>query len=242
MYGWRAKIGLIAPSTNTTVEMDFHRLVPEGISVHTERLLFSGHTSVKSVDDQTRDMERASEFLSTARVDLIVCGITAPTFYRGAGWDREVAQIIEKKSRIPAITTSTAMIEGMKEMRMNRVCVVSSYPEDLEEKLLTFLTGNGFSVVRSSSFKLKDAWEIARIPGYLIYRMARESFQPNMDGVVIPVTQLRSLDIVEQLEKDLGKPVVAANQASMWFALRKLGLPDRIEGYGELLRRTAKRD
>ena len=239
MYGWRAQIGLLIPSTNTTMEMDFHRLAPEGVSVHTERLLFSGTVSIDSVDDQIRDLERASQCVATAKVDLIVYGCTAPTFYRGVGWDQEVIKLIEKKTDIPAITTSTAMVVGLKEMGVKRVCVISPYIEEVEEKLLSFLVGNGFMVAKSSSFKVRDGLEMARIPGFAVYRMVRESFRQDVEGVFIAVTALSCLDIVEQLEKDLGKPVVTANQASMWLALRKLGLPDRIEGYGELLRRTA---
>ncbi len=238
MYGWRAKIGLLVPSTNTTMEMDFHRLAPEGIAVNTERLLFSGAVSIESVDDQIRDLERAAASVATAKVDLIVFGCTAPTFYRGVGWDKEVAKIIEKRTNIPATTTSTAMIEGLREMNIKRICLISPFIEEVEEKLLSFLTGNGFSVAKSSSFRMRDGLEMARISDYSVYQTARQAFQRDMDGVFVAVTQLDCLEIVEQLEKDLGKPVVTANQATMWLALRKLGLPDRIEGFGELLRRT----
>lgn len=38
MYGWRGRLGLIVPSSNTTMEMELHNYLPEGVSLHTSRM------------------------------------------------------------------------------------------------------------------------------------------------------------------------------------------------------------
>jgi hypothetical protein len=43
MYGWRGRIGLLVPSINTTMETEFWRIAPEGVSVHSARIAGGRH-------------------------------------------------------------------------------------------------------------------------------------------------------------------------------------------------------
>jgi maleate isomerase len=76
--------------------------------------------------------------------------------------------------------------------------------------------------------------DITLVPLDRIYRLARQVDTPDSDGVYIACTGFRSLEIIEDLERDLGKPVISANQATMWDALRLAGVP----GLGRLYRMT----
>jgi len=70
------------------------------------------------------------------------------------------------------------------------------------------------------------------------YRLAREVYNSNSgaDGVFISCTNFRNIEIIENLERDLSKPVVTSIQATVWAALRKVGIHESIGGYGKLLR------
>jgi maleate isomerase len=80
--------------------------------------------------------------------------------------------------------------------------------------------------------------DITLVPLDRIYRLARQVDTPDSDGVYIACTGFRSLEIIEDLERDLGKPVISANQATMWDALRLAGVQVHEAGLGRLYRMT----
>jgi maleate isomerase len=55
------------------------------------------------------------------------------------------------------------------------------------------------------------------------------------EAIFISCTNFRTIEIIQELEEATGKPVISSNQATLWYALRKLGLKDSIKGYGQLL-------
>lgn len=238
MYGYRGKIGILVPSINTTMEMDFHRMAPEGISVHTARISWeSPESSVGALQEMTDKAVRAATDVAAAQVDVIVYGCTSGSFFKGITWDKELSEIIARETKVPAITTSTAMVEGLREMGIKKVSVATPYSEEVDKRLEAFLQGNGFQVMKLESLRQKDVWEHARNAPFLLYQLGKRAFVHEADGVFISCTQLRAVDIVEQLENDIGKPVVTAVQASMWLALKRMGFKSPLSGYGMLLTR-----
>jgi maleate isomerase len=238
MYGYRGKIGILVPNINTTMEMDFHRMAPEGVSVHTARISWEApESSVEALREMTERAVKAATDVAAAHVDVIVYGCTSGSFFKGITWDKELSKIIARETKVPAITTSTAMVEGLREMGIKKVSVATPYSEEVDKRLEAFLSGNGFKVMRLESLRQKDVWEHARNAPFILYQLGKKTFVPEADGVFISCTQLRAVDIVEQLEKDIGKPVVTAVQASMWLALRTLGFKSPVNGYGTLLTR-----
>jgi maleate isomerase len=247
----RGKIGLIVPSSNTICEMDFHRLAPEGVSVHTARMMTLA--GIKGTADWQKPMnwdeeykgmyekcEEAAIELATARVDIIVFGCTSGSFTGGPGFDKELCRKIEKAvvpicGKIPAITASTAVVEALKELKVKSVSMVTPYPQEINERGKVFLEGNGFKVVDEEGLNLEAFSEFARQEPQVIYDLARKADKRDADAIFISCTEFRSLDVIEVLEKDLRKPVISANQASLWLALKKLEINESIKGYGTLL-------
>ena len=114
--------------------------------------------------------------------------------------------------------------------------MVTPYPQKVSERGKTFLEGNGFTVVDMKGLGLENFSEIARQRPQVIYDLAKKADHRDADGIFISCTDFRALEVVELLEKDLRKPVVSANQASLWLALRQLNINEAIQGYGMLLR------
>ena len=101
------RVGLLVPSSNTTVEPEFYRALPRGITLHTARLYLT-RIAPEAILGMVEDMEAQAKLLASADVDVIVLGATAPSFLNGLGYDRELIQKIEAATGRQATTTSTA--------------------------------------------------------------------------------------------------------------------------------------
>jgi maleate isomerase len=235
MYGWRARIGLIVPSSNTTMESEFWRLVPEGVSVHTARMSLVEVTP-DALRKMAEDSLRAAEELATAEVDIIVYGCTTGSLLEGIEWENKLRESIEKRTGIKTVTTAQAVVEALRELKAKKVVIATPYIEELNQREKAFLESNGFEVLRIKGLGIIKNTEIGRQPPWVAYRLAKEVFLKDADAIFISCTNFRTIEIIEPLEQDLGKPVVSSNTASLWFALRALNLGISIQGYGRLLK------
>jgi len=235
-YGWRAKIGLLVVSTDLVCEPAFNKIVPSGVSIHTARMTFREATP-EALLNMTSHVERAAKDVASAKVDLIVFGCTSGSFLKGTeNWNEEIMRRIEDAAKIPAITTTTAVAEALKKLGIKRVAVVTPYIDAINVKGKKYLENIGFKVVNILGMQLINPPEYQSVRPSEVYKFARTVDTPEADGMFISCTAFRALEIAELLEKDIGKPVVTSNSASIWYALRKVGIDECIRGYGQLLR------
>jgi len=82
---------------------------------------------------------------------------------------------------------------------------------------------------------LTDNLEIGKLEPYVVYRLAKAMFAGDADAIFISCTNLRTFEIIEKLERDLGVPVITSNQATLWMALRQIDVRDQLP-LGKLLR------
>lgn len=239
MIGWRAKLGVIIPSCNKVLEPEFYRIVPSGISVHFSRVKFPDEAAgnIKWVEEAEQDIPRASKELADAGVDVIAYGCTGGSFYKGTKHDKKIVAIIEKTSNVRATTTSTAVLEALKEVGVKKLSILAPYKEWLVERLRTFFESNGFTVVALNGLGEASAEAIANIPPEKTYRLVREVNTSDSDAVFISCTDYRTIEILDILENDLEKPVMSSNQATLWLMLKMAGIKQPIKGFGTLLTR-----
>jgi maleate isomerase len=233
---WRARIGLVYPGDGT-LDHEFWQLVPAGVTVHITRFeVRPGDVDLELVIAQaeSEDIEIAAKKLTIIQPDAIAYACTSKSFIRGVGSDLEIISRIEEATGIPATTTSTASVKALKALGVKKVAVAAPYIEEINVRLRTFLEGNGFEVTALKGMHAKQG--VFMIGSEASYRLAKEVNNPQADGVFISCTTLRTLEVLEALEQDLGKPVVTANQATMWESLRLAGVHPRLEGVGRLYR------
>ena len=238
-YGWRARIGLILPSVNLVMEPEFNRMAPEGVSIHASRVLVMGKPSVESYMSMAEATARAAEELVTAEPDVVAYGCTSGSI---VGGDEAITRRIQDVvGATPVVTTATAVVEALRALGLSRIAVATPYVKFVNEEEKQYLEGRGFQVTRILGLELGDGdvlerRMIQRQSPSVAYRIAREAYTPDADGVFISCTGFAAIPIIEQLEADLGKPVVTSNQATFWAALRRAGLNDKVEGLGRLLK------
>ena len=228
------RIGLLAPSSNTTVEPEFYRALPEGVTLHTARLPIVTVTP-ESIGKMADSLDEQSKLVATADVDVIILGATAPSFLKGLGYDREVSERITKVTGKPATTTSTALLEAMKTLNVTRIALGSAYSPQVNDICANFLEANGVTVVSKDGLNVIDNLQIGRLDVQTAYDLGKKVDHPDAQAIVLACTNWKSMAIIEQLEQALGKPVLSTTQVSIWAALRKFGYPRGISGYGRLL-------
>ncbi|WP_461865406.1 maleate cis-trans isomerase family protein [Thermococcus sp.] len=235
MYGWRSRIGLIVPSSNTTMESEFWKMAPKGVSVHTARMNLTDVTEEALIKMESY-AKAAAMRLADAAVDIIMYGCTSGSLLKGKGYDRQISQELERHSGIKTVTTSTAVLEALKELEISKLAVATPYIDDVNAKEKQFLEENGIEIVRMEGLGLIKNIEIGKQEPQTAYNLAKRIYTPNADGIFISCTNFRTIEVIDLLEMDLGVPVITSNQASMWFALRNLGIKEKYKEYGALMK------
>jgi maleate isomerase len=240
MYGWRGRIGLIIPASNTTCESEMPRLCPEGVVTVSTRIVFE--PTIAGLRRLIDGVERAAAELACEGIsDLIMFCCTVGSMVEGPGYDQKIIGMIQEMTGVPATTTTTAVIQAFHHLDVRRLAVATPYTADINAAESNALESFGFEVTRIDSI-FKDVSPkdfhntmIAECTDSQVYHLARSVDSPDADAIFISCVNLPAIDLIECLERDCGKPVISSNQASMWQALRLLGVGGGVRGYGRLL-------
>lgn len=227
------RVGVLVPSSNTTVEPEFYRALPADVTLHTARLYLT-RIEPESIEKTAQELERAASYLATADVDVIVLGATAPSFLKGVGYDRQLIEQITQATGKPATTTSTAMLEALAAFGVKRVALGSAYTDQLNRIAADFLEANGFEVVGLEGLGYVDNLQVGRLDVETAFETGCRVDSPEADAVLLACTNWQSMAIIQRLEEQIEKPVISTTQASIWAALRALGRGGEITGYGRL--------
>jgi maleate isomerase len=230
-----SRIGLLVPSSNTTVEPEFYRALPRSVTLHTARLYLT-RIAPESILRMVEDMETQAKLLATADVDVIVLGATAPSFLKGLGYDRELIGMIETATGKKATTTSTALVQAIRHVGAKRVVLGSAYDERVNGIAKAFLEASGAEVVGVQGLALVDNLIVGRLSPDTAYDLAVKVDSPDADAIVLACTNWQTMDAIERIEDKTGKPVITTTQATVWAALRAIGHTEPVKGYGQLLR------
>ena len=236
MYGWRARLGFIYPGPGKR-DNDFVRMAPEGVSAHFTRVDYTGQDTVADISDlgDTGHLVEAARLLRPFEPACISWVDTSGSFVFGSAGDNVQVTAIEDATGVPATTTSSATLAAFRALGVDTVAVATPYIDEVNEKLLAFLEPNGVRVSRLRALGIQAAYHVSRASLEMVYGVARDAFSRDAQALFIPCTDFASLEVIEPLETDLEVPVVLANQATMWHALRLAGIRDSVPGFGHLL-------
>jgi len=237
MYGWRARLGIITPSSNIVTEPEFKLITPTGVSCHYQKFAFIGG-GVEALKSLERLVPDAAELISHIRPSAVAMCCTGGSFAGGLGYDQLLIQKMkERNGNVPTTTSSTAMIEAFKTLGVKKVSLAVPYLEEVAMAEKKFVEDHGIKVVSIKWLGLQDSIEIAGVPPEVVYNLACQVNEPETEAVFLSCIAMHTIGVIEKLESDLQKPVISSNQATMWHLLRIAHINERIEGYGQLLLR-----
>lgn len=223
----RKVIGVLVPYFNSIVEPELADLRPDGVSNQTARF---------SLDEGVReDILAAAEKLASCGPEAFLIALSTEMFPGGLELLADGAEALRSRVGLPVCTASHATHDAVRALGAERIALVTPFDEAANELVRTTYEALGFSVAAIEGLGCQAYDRIAHVqPGDVIEAFARAD-RDDVDALVQIGTGLAVLHLVERLEREHGKPVVACNAATYWRALRMTGIDDRMSGYGRLL-------
>jgi maleate isomerase len=216
--------------------------MPRGVTVHSARMPLKD-TTVESLQTMIGGVEDAAKLLADVAPHVIAFACTSGSFFRGKSGNDELIRRIQRFAKVPVSTTSLAMIEALRALKVKKVALATPYIDEINLREKRFLEAHGFRVVSVKGLQLtaparpNEPSEIENQDPSAVYELALSANRKEADGVFISCAGLRALEVAEILEEDLSKPVATSNMSLIWHTLRRcLHIMDSIEGYGRLLR------
>lgn len=248
--GHRAKIGVIIPSTNVSVEYDCQHILPRGVSWHFARF-FIAQPDLSSDEKFVRFLELLRDTVPHAVRDVLTCkpdhimmGMSAETFWGGvSGNDGFVDRIQELCGERGLTTGANAVIAALdayksKGVAIKRIAVMGPYQPIGDKNVRRFFEESGFEVKCVAGLKAANATDaIALTPEFgpgSVMDIVRGMDGDDVDAIIQVGTNLSTAGIFPTLEKWLGKPCIPINVACCWHALRACGVDDRFDNMGRL--------
>ena len=239
--GWRCKIGVVTPATNTIVEPEFHMMAPHGVTNHTARFLIpnmalnSNEDFEQLVVEIKATLDDAVDGLTPAGVDHIIIGISAESFWDGSGGADILQQRLEAKAGCAMTLGSAAARTALEAVGAKRLGVVTPYWPVADERVRHYFGECGFDIVALKGLKANSPVNIAEQSEQTLRCAIEEVNSPEVDAIIQVGTNLGMAQLAGEAERWLEKPVIAINTALYWHALRQNGINDKIPGWGRLL-------
>jgi maleate isomerase len=229
------RIGIIAPF-DLELDREYWQYVPDDVSVHITRTAHLaapvGVELAEAVADEA-EMERATGSLRMARPGVIAYACTSGSFTSGVAGEARLRETIERAGAARAVTTSGALVEALAALRIERVALGTPYTDELAERLRAFVTEAGHTPVSLVSMGLEG--DIAAVQRQRVLDLAARADRPEAEALFLACTNLPTFDLIGPLEAQLGRPVLTANQVTMWAALRAIGSPPAPSVAGQRL-------
>jgi maleate isomerase len=242
MFGWRARIGVLVPPGNPTVEPEYYRMVPAGVTVHFARLQGFQASSLpgaaSGMEERTLayldELPGPATALGSVKPAVVVLAHTASSYATGFDKEPQLLDRIAALTGTTVLTAARAALAALQHFGAKRLALGTPYPEAISAKGKAYWQAAGFDIV--GYHRLEGVTNIYDEHEQRAYQLARRADTSEADAVFLSGTGLPTVDVLEVLEQDLGKPVISSNQASLWQALRLAGVRQAIPGFGRLLR------
>ncbi|EAQ04480.1 Asp/Glu/Hydantoin racemase family protein [Pseudooceanicola batsensis HTCC2597] len=226
-----ARLGLIVLQADETVERDFRRLFHPDVPLHVSRIPSGADLTAETIARMELDLPRAAAlFPSGAQFDTVGYACTSGTTLIGP--DR-VAELVREGCAATHVTNPlSAAFEALAHVGASRIALVSPYNAQIAGALARTFERVGVAVPAAISFGEEVEANVARItPGSIAEAARSLAGAGNVDAVFLSCTNLRTLDIIAPLERELGRPVISSNLALAWAMAARSGTAIALDGF-----------
>jgi maleate isomerase len=241
--GWRMKLGVLVPSTNTSVQPEYDAMRPPGVTNHVRGFRIPNAPTrtdaefAQQLENMRATMVDAMDEVLTLEPGHVILATAAESAGGVAG-----ARLLRERllamsgGRVGVTLGADAILAALHRYGgIKRIGVVTPYMPVGDEQARRFFEDCGFAVARIKGLRCGSPVLIAHTPEATLRDAIVEADGPDVDAVVIVGTNLPMARVTGMAEFWLGKPVVALNTATYWHALRECGIDDKVQGLGRLL-------
>ena len=140
------------------------------------------------------------------------------------------------------MTTAASIVKALQALKAMKIAIATPYHDALNDHEVDFLISNGFEILKIAGLGIgaggaQEYIRIAQVPADEIKAHVLSVDHPDAQAVLVSCTDFPTLNLISDLEDQLGKPVITSNQATLWAALRAAGIEDRLENFGQLFQK-----
>ena len=230
------RIGLLALSTDLTIERDFQSICHSlPINLFVNRIHNENPLTKENLLKMYDQLESITEkILPGEKINTVAYGCTSGTIAIGEDKVKEKIQLAKPGCHVT--TPITSAIKAFNKMNVKKVAVFTPYPESVNKTISEYLIKKNINVTSFSTFNLDLDVDFARVdPKYLSEILTKLNIN-DADALFVSCTALPALEILDEVEKKINKPVFSSNQTLIWDTIRSVGYKSSVEGYGKLLK------
>ncbi len=169
-------------------------------------------------------LRQGAELLAPYRPQAVIWACTSGSFVYGPQGAREQVDRLAEVCGVPASSTSFAFVDAAAALGVRTVAVCASYPDEVATLFVDFLAAADIRVVSMSSAGIDTAAEVGTLTHNQVLELAVANDHPDAEALLIPDTAMHTMRVLPALESALGKPVLTANQVTVWQGMRSAGL------------------
>jgi maleate isomerase len=232
------RLGVLVPAGNPTIEPELYRMAPRGLTIHFARLdtLAGEPGGADGMERRTLayldSVPTATRSLAAVKPDALVLAHTAVSYLSRYSGEPALRARLTELAGPCAFTAAGAIEAALRHLGARRLALATPYPESIGAAGRAYWEAAGFEIVSHQRLDTPNIYDETEERAHALGRAADV---PSADAVLISGTGLPTAGVVERLEKDLGKPVITSQAATLWQALQLLGISDRVMSYGRLL-------
>ena len=230
------KVGLLALSTDLTIEKDFNSICHKlPLDIFVNRIHNENPLTTENLLKMHEQIETITEkILPGEKINTIAYACTSGTIAIGEDKVKEKIQLAKPGCNVT--TPITSAIKAFNKMNVKKISVLTPYPESVNKTISEYLTKKNIDVMSFTTFNLDLDVDFARIdPKYLAEILTKLDIH-DADALFVSCTALPALEILDEVEKKINKPVFSSNQTLIWDTIRSVGYKNFIMVYGKLLR------
>ena len=231
------RVGLLALSTDLTIEKDFHSVCQKlPLDLFINRIHNKNPLTKKNLSKMYSQMKSTTEkILPGEKINTIAYGCTSGTI--AIGETKVKKKIKLAKPNCYVTTPITSAIKAFKKMNIKKIALFTPYPNSVNKTIIEYFNKKNINILSFATFNLSLDVDIAKVdPKYLLKTLVNLNTN-HADALFISCTALPVLEIIDKAEKKINKPVFSSNQTLIWDSIRSVGLKSSIRGYGKLLRK-----
>ena len=230
------RIGLIALATDFRIEKDFIKIIKDQeIDFFVNRIhCYFPLTSENLIKMSSTITEISDDILPNEKLDCVVYGCTSGTI--AAGYDVIKKKVNLAKPEAKVTTPSTAAINALKKMNINKIAIFTPYSKSLNDDVIKYFENENFQITANAYYDISNDLDIGKVDETYLYETLANMDLGDAEGLFISCTALPALSIIDKLEKKLNKAVFSSNQVLIWDTLQSIGKNNSINGFGKLFK------